>query len=198
MIVVNDSRLTINIEYFEQAIARAKAEAERANEDLHLRRLKAELEQKRKGHIAAIQAIFNHFSSLLSSALDNPKQVFIFIGFAAMFAVAIYSARELARLCRVIIESAIGKPRLIRETTRISYFKHIYTSVGKFNRSKTENLNNMEHFFDDLILPKELKNRIMSIAISSRKARYHNAPLRHILLYGPPGKSQTCFQYSWL
>jgi len=52
--------------------------------------------------MAAIQALFDHLSSYLSAAAENPKEVLHFIGFLSMFAMALYTARELARLLRII------------------------------------------------------------------------------------------------
>lgn len=45
--------------------------------------------------------------------------------------------------------------------------------------------------FDDVILPPDLKNRILSLASSARKVRQNDAPHRHVLFYGPPGTGKT-------
>ena len=49
----------------------------------------------------------------------------------------------------------------------------------------------IEDAFDDLVLPEELKERVLDLAHSTRNARRHNAPFRHVLLYGPPGTGKT-------
>ena len=61
-------------------VAKAKAEAKRANEDVHLRRLKAESEQRRRRNVADINAVFTHLSTSLAAPAKNPKQVLTFIG----------------------------------------------------------------------------------------------------------------------
>eukprot|EP00979_Chaetoceros_neogracilis_P000782 scaffold169_cov279-Chaetoceros_neogracile.AAC.4 len=97
-----------------KAIAEATAEVERANEDVHIRKLKAEAEQSRKRSIA-------HAASSLVAASKNPGQVLLCIWYIALPATGIYTAaREVAKLCRVLLEQALGKPKLIRETTRKS------------------------------------------------------------------------------
>ncbi|KAL7547399.1 hypothetical protein ACHAWF_014562 [Thalassiosira exigua] len=179
-----------------KAVAKAKAEAERANEDVHLRKLQAESEQRRKRNIAAINAVFTHLSTSLSAAARNPKQVFTFIGYICLLTSAIFFAREMSRLIRSIIEATIGKPQLIRETTRkampwslFSYVTHLVSSLTPWGT--TNNSISIEEAFDDLILPQELRERVLDLAYSARNARKHNAPFRHVLLHGPPGTGKT-------
>ena len=176
-------------------MAKAKAQAERENEDVHIRKMQAESEQRRKRNIAAINAIFMHLSTSLSAAAKNPRQVVIFIGYASLLASSIFLAREASRLIRSIIEATIGKPQLIRETTRktmpwslFSYvFQLLYYLIPWMDRGDSTSI---EDSFDDLILPQELKERVIDLAHSARNARRHNAPFRHVLLYGV-----SCFAF---
>jgi len=167
---------------------------------VHLRRLKAEAEQRRRRNLAAIQTIFDNASSSFSHAAQNPKQIFIFIGYLTLLAVAMYTAREATRLLRILIESAIGKPKLIRETTRRSLHytfislvadKMLLSSLWDAIRGGYKEKKTCKDYFDDLVLPEELKHRVVILAKSASQARRHNAPHRHILLYGPPGTGKT-------
>jgi ATPase family AAA domain-containing protein 3A/B len=173
-------------------VATAKAEAERNNEDVHLRRLQAEHEQRRKRNIAAINALFSHLATSLSVAAKNPKQVFTLIGYACLMATAIFSAKEASRLIRSILEATIGKPQLIRETSRKNIVRYWFACTARFVLQYTPwkcktGSDSIEESFLDLILPQELKARVLDLAHSARNARRHNAPFRHVLLYGPPG-----------
>ena len=60
-------------------IAKAKAEAERANEEVHLRKLKAQSEQNRKMNIAVMNAVASHIAQSFSVATKNPRQVILFL-----------------------------------------------------------------------------------------------------------------------
>jgi len=182
-------------------VAKAKAEAERANEDVHIRRLQAESEQRRKRNVAAINAVFTHLSTSLAEAAKNPKQVLLFIGYTCLLTSSIFLAREASKLVRSIIEATIGKPQLIRETTRknmpwslFSYVVQVFSYLFSWilvNSRNNNSSSSIEESFDDLILPQELKERVLDLAHSARNARRHNAPFRHVLLYGPPGTGKT-------
>jgi len=183
-----------------KAVAKAKAEAERANEDVHIRRLQAESEQRRKRNVAAINAVFTHLSTSLAEAAKNPKQVLLFIGYTCLLTSSIFLAREASKLVRSIIEATIGKPQLIRETTRknipwslLSYVVQVFSYLFSWivNGRNNNSTSDIEESFDDLILPQELKERVLDLAHSARNARRHNAPFRHVLLYGPPGTGKT-------
>ena len=186
-----------------KAVAMAKADAERANEDVHLRRLQAESEQRRKRNIAAINAVFSHLSTAARDAVKNPKQVLTFIGYTCLLMSAIFLAREMSRLIRSIIEATIGKPQLIRETTRKTMPWSLFSCIAQLVSylcpwTYRNSCTTIEESFDDLILPQELKERVIDLAHSARNARRHNAPFRHVLLYGPPGTGECSLYDSFV
>lgn len=177
-----------------QAVAKAKVEAERSNEDVHIRRLQEEAEQRRKKSIAIINAIALQISSSVSSASENPKQVLIFVIYLILLLSAIFTSREVAKMLRIIIQSTIGKPKLIRETTRRSvpiqyllFAKELLLSATHPNRKNESILD----AFDDVALDDDLMNKILSLAATASKVRKNNAPHRHVLFFGPPGTGKT-------
>lgn len=142
--------------------------------------------------MAAINAIFTHLSISLATAAKNPKQVLTFIAYICLFTSAVFLAKEMARVIRSIIEATIGKPQLIRETTRKTMPWSLFSFVARLVSylipwRKARNTIPIEDSFDDLILPQDMKERVMDLAFSARNARKHNAPFRHVLLYGVSG-----------
>jgi len=172
-----------------EAIAAAKAQAERDNEGLYLRRLKAQMEQSRQRHLAIVHAVARHLAASLSWAVQHPRQVFVLVGYLTLIFAAIYTAREAARLCRILIEASIGKPSLVRETTCKSFPRSILSSIVGWRRKAGDE--EVANVFQDVVLSEPLKDRVVALAKSARNAKRHDAPYRHILLYGPPGCGKT-------
>jgi ATPase family AAA domain-containing protein 3A/B len=88
----------------------------------------------------------------------------------------------------------MGKPKLIRETSRkslllqyLDIFCEELLSVLTRSDSKKHNEKCTEKMFKDVVLERALKQRVLSIVKSASKARKNNAPHRHVLFFGPPG-----------
>ena len=174
-----------------KAIAAAKAQAERENEGLYLRRLKAKMEQTRQKNIAIIHALAGHFASSMTWAAKHPCQVFVFVGYLSLIFAAIFAAREAARLCRLLLEASIGKPRLVRETSCASLPRSVVSAIlDLFRRQKTGD-ECIDEIFQDVVLSDPLKDRVVTLAKAARSAKRHDAPYRHVLLYGAPGTGKT-------
>ena len=174
-----------------RSIAAAKAQAERENEGLYLRRLKAKMEQTRQKNIAIVHALAGHFASSMTWAAKHPRQVFVFVGYLSLIFAAIFAAREAARLCRLLLEASIGKPRLVRETSCASLPRSIVSAMlNLFRRQKTGD-DHIDEIFQDVVLSDPLKDRVITLAKAARNAKRHDAPYRHVLLYGAPGTGKT-------
>eukprot|EP00519_Triparma_laevis_P013417 CAMPEP_0182490716 /NCGR_PEP_ID=MMETSP1321-20130603/470_1 /TAXON_ID=91990 /ORGANISM="Bolidomonas sp., Strain RCC1657" /LENGTH=734 /DNA_ID=CAMNT_0024692941 /DNA_START=28 /DNA_END=2229 /DNA_ORIENTATION=+ len=182
-----------------RAEALAKAEAERMNEDVTLRLMKAEAEQARIRNVAAVKEGFEWLGKGFSEFLNNPRDVLIMVGYFAACMAGVYLAKEMAIFVRVVMESMLGKPKLVRETTKKSWFISLFirfweaitrlAGIGVMSGEAV--LKYCEEVFDDVILEGELKSRVVGLAMSAKKAREYDAPHRHVLFYGPPGTGKT-------
>jgi len=182
-----------------RAEALAKAEAERMNEDVQLRLMKAEAEQARIRNVAAVKEGFAWIGKGFAEFLNNPRDVLMVVGYFAACATGIYLAREMAVLARAVLESLLGKPKLVRETTKRGFIsgwarrlvEGFAGAAGIGAMNADEILKYCEEVFSDVILEGELKQRVVSLAMSAKKAREYDAPHRHVLFYGPPGTGKT-------
>lgn len=103
-------------------------------------------------------------------------------------ALGIYSARVSTGVAGRYIEARLGKPSLIRETSRETGLRSLTGPVkrvvsrmmGAPDPSKTDVL-------DGVILEPTVSARLRSVAEATRHTKRNKAPFRHLLLYGPPG-----------
>ncbi|KAE9296750.1 hypothetical protein PF008_g23920, partial [Phytophthora fragariae] len=107
-------------------------------------------------------------------------------GFVAL-AAGIYLSREVIRIVGKLIEQRLGKPSLVRETSRSAGAFGFFRSLFRRNAAKGQDE------LADVVLRNALETRVFEIARSTRNAMLHGAPYRHLLLYGPPGTVQMYF-----
>jgi len=100
------------------AEASAKAEAERLNEDVSLRQIAAKGLEERRRTLEAITTVFSHLGSGFTALLGNPRQLATLLGSVLLVVAGGFLAREGATLVRQLLEAKLGRPRLVRETSR--------------------------------------------------------------------------------
>ena len=108
----------------EAELARVKAEeearaaAERANEDVRLRAMRAQAAEDRKKVLEAIQLVSSYVAKGATTLLDDTKLLTTLILAIVALIGGGHFAREMAILCRSLAEAYLGRPRLVRETSR--------------------------------------------------------------------------------
>eukprot|EP00958_Prasinococcus_capsulatus_P023095 scaffold3354_cov369-Prasinococcus_capsulatus_cf.AAC.8 len=102
------------------------------------------------------------------------------VGAVTALAVGIYGAREGAKLTRHVLERYLGQPSLVRETSRRWY------GAGRMKPSSVT-----PQSFEEIVLAKDVKGRLQSLAATTANTRKHGAPFRNMLFYGPPGTGKT-------
>ncbi|KAJ8611253.1 hypothetical protein CTAYLR_004141 [Chrysophaeum taylorii] len=101
-----------------QAEAEARARAERETEDVRLRAMRAQMAEDRRRILDAIALVAAALGRGASALLDDPKM----LGTAVLAIIALigggFFSREAAKLARTLAEAYLGRPRLVRETSR--------------------------------------------------------------------------------
>ncbi|KTG47000.1 hypothetical protein cypCar_00034237 [Cyprinus carpio] len=133
-----------------------------------------------------------------------------------LLAVGVYSARNATGVAGRYIEARLGKPSLVRETSRftvVEALKHpvkvrravfddhflrrqevrwhscTYVSFQMAKRLKSKPQDALE----GVVLSPKLEERVRDIAIATRNTRQNRGLYRNILMYGPPGTGKTLF-----
>lgn len=101
--------------------------------------------------------------------------------------VGVYFTREMAILLREQLNKRLGRPSLVRRTTKRTRLGEVFGFIkrmlwlGKKHGSE----------FSDVVMHKKLEDQIFRLANATRNAKARNMPLLHIMFYGPPGTGKT-------
>jgi len=97
----------------------------------------------------------------------------------------VYTARMGAGLGGKLLEARLGRPPLVRETSRWTFRGGWLKSLLPFWKAKA--------IQEKIVLPAELADRLEWTTNSLLSARKNGTPFRHLLLYGQPGTGKTLF-----
>lgn len=191
----------------------AKAELERANEDISIRKLQAQAKMDTERMITGIKTFTDQIIRLIQSILFQPERLATIIGIFFSLYLTVYFIREMIQLIRQTIQSIIGRPKLVRETScsfsiipyflTLRYFSIMifvlyqlinlilisYWFIGK--ESLETGIKKVEDYFVDVILSDDDKDRVTKLALATRNTKSSKASYRHVLLHGPPGTGKT-------
>jgi len=179
-------------------MAKTKAEAdgrirqERENHDLIVEKLKAEAIEKRDTVLKGIADAGKMIGEGLQSYLDDTTKLRNTALTVTGVAVGIYTARTSIGIAGRFVESRLGKPSLVRETSRFTATQFVREPVKTFKhtfgigRSETDALKG-------IVLENNLDSQLRNIAVSTANTKQNRAPFRHLLLHGPPGTGKTMF-----
>jgi len=87
------------------------------------------------------------------------------------------------------LEAILGRPSLVRETSRISpleLVQHPIQTVKKVVKKTEEPLKGV-------ILHPKLEERLRDVAIATKNTRSNKGSYRNVMFYGPPGTGKTLF-----
>lgn len=178
-------------------MARVKAEAEgriaqeRKNHDLILEKKRDEAKQYRETVLESITLAGKTIGEGVQSFVSDRQKLMNVAGTISVLAFGIYTAKISTSVAGRFIESRLGKPSLIRETTKTNLVQMIKSPVQTFKQSFATK--NAEAALKNIVLETNLEARLKRIALSTANTKNNRAPYRHLLLHGPPGTGKTMF-----
>lgn len=103
-----------------EARLRGEAQVERENREIRLERSRVEAREHRETILQSIQTAGSVIGAGLDAFLADRNKVITAVGATTVLAAGVYGAKYgLGTLAR-FIESLIGKPKLVRETSRLN------------------------------------------------------------------------------
>jgi len=106
-----------------------------------------------------------------------------------LLALGIYVAKRGTGVIASYVSARLGKPSLVRDTSRFSVFetfKHPVKTVQKIRKSPQDALSGV-------ILEPTLEARLRDVAIATKNTKLNGGMYRNLLFYGPPGTGKTMF-----
>lgn len=178
-------------------MARVKAETEgrtlqeRLNHDLIKEKKLLDASETRKTVLEGIKLAGSTIGAGIQDFVTDRTKLLNTAGVITVVAFGVYGARVSTGVVGRYIEARLGKPSLVRDTSRtdvLHNLRHPVDALRKFWSSK-----NAENALKDIVLESALENRLKRVAVSTANTKRNRAPFRHLLLHGPPGTGKTMF-----
>ena len=106
-------------------------------------------------------------------------------------AFGVYAARTSTSVVGRYVESRLGKPTLVRETTKRNVLQMMKSPFSTFKLAFGSGA--ADNALKNVVLEPTLERRLNRVAVSTANTKKNRAPFRHLLLHGPPGTGKTMF-----
>ncbi|XP_062960365.1 ATPase family AAA domain-containing protein 3 isoform X2 [Cynocephalus volans] len=153
-----------------EAEARARAKAERENADIIREQIRLKAAENRQTILESIRTAGALFGEGFRAFVTDWDKVTATVAGLTLLAVGVYSAKNATAVAGRHIEARLGKPSLVRETSRITVLEALRHPIQP-----------------------SLEARVRDIAIATRNTKKNKSLYRNILMYGPPGTGKTLF-----
>lgn len=171
--------------------------AERKNHDLRLQQKRQQASDTRETVLSGLRLTGETLGNGIAEFLGNRQEMTAVVLGLSAAALGIYSAKTGTGIMGRYVEARLGRPSLVRETSRRSLLetvRHPWQGVRRIFRSVRPG----DALEGDASLPKaifvpKMEQRLRRVAESSSNTKANRAPFRHLLLHGPPGTGKTLF-----
>uniref|UniRef100_A0A8C5DQ00 AAA+ ATPase domain-containing protein n=1 Tax=Gouania willdenowi TaxID=441366 RepID=A0A8C5DQ00_GOUWI len=173
-----------------EAESKARARVERENADIIREQIRLKAAEHRQTVLESIKTAGAVFGEGFRAFVSDWDKVTATVAGLTLLAVGVYSARNATAVAGRYIEARLGKPSLVRETSRFTVgeaIKHPVKVTIKRLKSKPQDA------LEGVVLSPTLEERVRDIAIATRNTRQNHGLYRNILMYGPPGTGKTLF-----
>merc|ERR1719369_2280899 len=172
-----------------EAETTAKAKIERENQDLYLEQIRLKAKETRTTTMDGIRTAGSVLGAGAEAFLRDWDKVTAAAAGLSLLALGVYTAKRGTGVVASYVSARLGKPSLVRETSRFSFFetlKHPINTIQKLRKSPQDALTG-------IVLEPTLESRLRDVAIATKNTKLNGGMYRNLLYYGPPGTGKTMF-----
>jgi len=172
-----------------EAEALARAKADRENRDIRKEEIKLEAAEKRETILESIKTAGTVLGDGAKAFLSDWDKITAAAVGITLVAAGVYTSKNAIGVSARFIEARLGKPALVRETSRLTLLEALKHPISTARRL----LSKPEDALKGVILNPTLEERVRDIAIATRNTKRNKGVYRNIMLHGPPGTGKTLF-----
>ncbi|XP_056130090.1 ATPase family AAA domain containing 3 [Lampris incognitus] len=172
-----------------EAESKARARVERENADIIREQIRLKAAEHRQTVLESIKTAGTVFGEGFRAFVSDWDKVTVTVAGLSFLALGVYSARNITAVAGRYVEARLGKPSLVRETSRFTVGEAIKHPIKMARRLKSKPSDALE----GVVLSPKLEERVRDVAIATRNTRQNHGLYRNILMYGPPGTGKTLF-----
>ncbi|XP_068088004.1 ATPase family AAA domain-containing protein 3-A-like [Hyperolius riggenbachi] len=172
-----------------EAEARARAKVERENADIIREQIRLKAAEHRQTVLESIKTARTVFGEGFRAFVSDWDKVTATAAGLTLLAVGVYSAKNATGVAGRYIEARLGKPSLVRDTSRITALEAVKHPIKVSKRLFSQ----VQDALEGVVLSPTLEGRVRDIAIATRNTKKNKGLYRNILMYGPPGTGKTLF-----
>lgn len=175
------------------AEADGRIREQRENRELILEKMRAEAAEQRETLLQSIRQAGTTATSVVADFVTDGDKMFATITGMTLLAAGVYGARSATGVLGRVIEARVGKPSLVRETSRRSPFFAFQHPIKATSLLVNRLLSTKPPVLQGIVLNEASEANLKSIVTATVNAKKNRAPYRNLLLYGPPGTGKTLF-----
>jgi len=167
----------------------ARAKVERENQDLNLEKIRLQAKENRSTVLEGIKTAGSVLGAGAQAFLQDWDKITAAAAGLSLLAFGVYTAKHGTGVAAGYISARLGKPSLVRDTSRFSAFetvKHPIDTVKKIQKKPQDALSGV-------VLSPTLESRLRDVAIATKNTKLNGGLYRNLLFYGPPGTGKTMF-----
>jgi len=172
-----------------EAETTARAKVERENQDLYLEQIRLKAKEHRSTVMDGISTAGSVLGAGFQAFLNDWDKVVAAAAGASLLALGYFSAKRATGVTANYIEARLGKPSLVRDTSRTPLFQVLKHPV----QTAKKVLAKPQNALSGIVLDPALETRLRDVALATKNTKLNRGMYRNLLFYGPPGTGKTMF-----